>query len=139
MPVLPNSSLPGPGDGGSIGSQISGSIGGSLLNSIGLNQVNTTSRQNVNSMFQYTTASGGPSAAVVFPSASNDWRVRVSLAPGSDYFYNDPSNSLLSPLVSEVGVAPPALFCKFVNNRTSTYWCSISVYPTNNSTTHSQL
>lgn len=110
MPVLPNSSLPGPGDGGSIGSQISGTIGGSLLNSIGLNQVNTTSRQNVNSMFQYTTASGGPSAAVVFPSASNDWRVRVSLAPGSDYFYNDPSNSLLSPLVSEVGVAPPALF-----------------------------
>lgn len=40
---------------------------------------------------------------VNYPQASYDWRVRVSLAPGAGYFYNDPNNRLLSPLVSEVG------------------------------------
>jgi hypothetical protein len=39
-----------------------------------------------------------------FPSASADWRVRVSLAPNSKYFYNDPQgNALLSPLIESGG------------------------------------
>ena len=56
-------------------------------------------------MFQYSqrTSSGNPKPILLFPNASTDWRVRISLAPNSKYFYNDPSNSLLSPLVTESG------------------------------------
>lgn len=38
---------------------------------------------------------------------NGDWRVRVSLAPNSDYLYNDSTNSLLSPLKATNGVIFP--------------------------------
>jgi len=34
---------------------------------------------------------------------SGDWRVRLRLAPNSDYLYNDPSNGLLAPLSKRSG------------------------------------
>lgn len=41
---------------------------------------------------------------VTFPQASYDWRVRISLAPNSTYFYNDPlGNAMLNPLVRNAG------------------------------------
>jgi hypothetical protein len=57
------------------------------------------SRQTPNNMFQYSTQVQGPKPIVNFPQAEFDWRVRISLAPNSDYFYNDPSNHMLSPLI----------------------------------------
>jgi hypothetical protein len=50
-------------------------------------------------MFSYSTVSAA-TPVVLFPAASKDWRVRISLAPNSQYFYNDPSNTLLSPLIN---------------------------------------
>lgn len=41
-----------------------------------------------------------------FP-ARKDWRVRLALAPGSTYLYNDNSNELLSPLRTSNGVIFP--------------------------------
>jgi len=41
-----------------------------------------------------------------FP-ARKDWRVRLSLAPGSTYLYNDGSNELLAPLRTTNGVIFP--------------------------------
>jgi hypothetical protein len=38
---------------------------------------------------------------------SGDWRVRIRLAPGANYLYNDPSNTLLSPLRASNGVIFP--------------------------------
>jgi len=100
MPVLPNASLPGPagGSNNSIGS----AIGSSLLGSVGLSPA--SNRQNVADMFQYSNKTVGPAPRFIFPDAALDWRVRVGLAPGSNYFYNDPSNVLLSPLVREAGL-----------------------------------
>lgn len=103
MPVLPNSALPGATGGtntnliGSIGSAVSSSV----LGSVGLSPAAT--RQNVADMFKYSDKTLGPSPILIFPDASLDWRVRISLAPNSNYFYNDPSNTLLSPLVGETG------------------------------------
>jgi hypothetical protein len=68
-----------------------------------------STRQNVADMFQYSNKTTGPSPVVIYPNASNDWRVRVSLAPGSNYFYNDPNNTLLSPLVRETGGGTSAI------------------------------
>jgi len=39
--------------------------------------------------------------------APTDWRVRVSLAPASTVFYNDGSNTIMSPLVETDGVIFP--------------------------------
>ncbi len=39
--------------------------------------------------------------------ARNDWRVRLALAPGSTYLYNDSSNELLLPLQTTNGVIFP--------------------------------
>ena len=39
--------------------------------------------------------------------ARKDWRVRLALAPGSTYLYNDSSNSLLEPLRNTDGVIFP--------------------------------
>jgi hypothetical protein len=40
-------------------------------------------------------------------STSGDWRVRLRLAPGANYLYNDPSNALLAPLRASNGVIFP--------------------------------
>jgi hypothetical protein len=72
------------------------------MGSVGLSQAST--RQNVADMFKYSerqSASGGPLPTVIYPQAEKDWRVRVSLAPGSDYFQNE---ALLSPLTGGIGV-----------------------------------
>ena len=60
-------------------------------------------RQNPAMMFGYSDLPNGPSPVLTFPNANADWRVRISLAPNSTYFYNDPSNNLLSPLINETG------------------------------------
>ena len=98
MPVLPNATLDGATGSGSFVSQL-----GSTLNSAALGAVGLSSRsnsRNVADMFQYTRRTTGPTA-FSFPDAQLDWRVRISLAPNSDYFYNDPSNTLLRPLTTE--------------------------------------
>ena len=108
MPVLPNSVLPGADGGtGGIGSQIGSAVTSSLLGSVGLSSAST--RQNVADMFQYSNKTAGPSPVLIYPNASNDWRVRVSLAPGSNYFYNDPNNVLLQPLRTEAGGGTSAI------------------------------
>ena len=107
MPVLPNQPLQttAVNQNLSLGAQIGQSITGSLQGSVGLNP--SMSRQNVNSMFAFSVnntggfQTAGPNVIVNYPQASYDWRVRISLAPNSNYFYNDPSNRLLSPLISE--------------------------------------
>lgn len=98
MPVLPNQPLNNAISASSgVLSQIGQSVTNSVTGALGLNPYQ--SRQNVNSMFSYSTQ--GPSTVVNYPGASYDWRVRVTLAPNATYFYNDPTNYLLSPLVSE--------------------------------------
>lgn len=104
MPVLPNSVLPGNTfnpTSQSFGAQIGQAIGSSLGGAVGLSQA--SNRLNVAQMYNYSTRTAGPNPTVVYPNASIDWRVRLSLAPNSNYFYNDPNNSLLSPLRSEIG------------------------------------
>ena len=103
MPVLPNQPLQttAVNQNSSFGAQIGQSVVNSLQGSVGLNP--SMSRQNVSGMYAYSTNTTGPNLVVNYPQASYDWRVRVSLAPNSNYFYNDPSNRLLSPLVGEVG------------------------------------
>jgi len=102
MPVLPNSALPGiTGSGSSFGSQVSAAIGSSALGSVGLS--NASTRQNVADMFQYSSKTAGPSPQFIYPNANTDWRVRISLAPNANYFYNDSNNTLLSPLIKESG------------------------------------
>ena len=104
MPVLPSMPLPGsPSSSSSVTGQIAGAFKSSVLGSVGLSQA--SNRQNVADMFQYSQRAAGmtPKPVLIYPNASNDWRVRVTLAPGSNYFYNDPNNTLLSPLVTELG------------------------------------
>lgn len=108
MPVLPNSVLPGASGGtGGFGAQVGSAVTSGLLGSVGLSAAST--RQNVADMFKYSDKTSGPSPVLVYPNASNDWRVRVSLAPGSNYFYNDPNNILLSPLIKETGGGTSAI------------------------------
>jgi len=101
MPVLPNSVLPGAiGSSASVLGQIGSAVGSSFSGAVGLSPAAT--RQNVADMFKYSDKTAGPAPTLIFPQAVNDWRVRVSLAPNSQYFYNDPNgNSLLSPLIAE--------------------------------------
>ena len=102
MSVLPNTTLPGPqGSSSNFLNQLASTAGSSLLGSVGLSPAST--RQNVADMFRYSDKTAGPSPVLIFPQASNDWRVRISLAPGSNYFYNDYNNTLLSPLLGESG------------------------------------
>jgi hypothetical protein len=102
MAVLSIADLPGSlGSSSSLLSQVGSSVVSSAESVVGLNP--TSGRVNVNGMFRYSSAPSGPSTVVIYPQASNDWRVRVSLAPNSTYFYNDPNNSLLSPLITETG------------------------------------
>jgi hypothetical protein len=74
---------------------------GSALGPLGLSLSST--RQNVAQMFGYSDAPSGPAPILTFPDANQDWRVRISLAPNSTYFYNDSKNYLLSPLRTETG------------------------------------
>lgn len=101
MPVLPNQPLQttATGTGQSFGGQLSSAFIDSLQGSVGLNPM--MSRQNVSTMYAYSNRTQGPSVTVNYPQASYDWRVRVSLAPNSNYFYNDATNNLLSPLRTE--------------------------------------
>ena len=101
MPVLPNQPLQTTATSPTSGflTQLGQSAVNSLQGSVGLNPL--MSRQNVASMYAYTSRTQGPNLVVNYPQASQDWRVRVSLAPNSNYFYNDPTNTLLSPLRTE--------------------------------------
>lgn len=109
MAVLPNQPLNNPvNQSQSFGAQIWNSVTNTFQGAIGQNPYQN--RQNINTMFAYSqTNTGGyqtvgPQTIVNYPQANYDWRVRVSLAPNSTYFYNDPSNNLLSPLVTEASV-----------------------------------
>lgn len=101
MPVLSNDTLPGNSLSGSFASQVGQAAGSSALGSVGLSQA--SNRLNVAQMFNYSDRTSGPNPQVIYPNAQTDWRVRLSLAPNSDYFYKDANNSLLSPLISETG------------------------------------
>lgn len=102
MPVLPNAPLPGSTNSGSFGSQLGSSIQNNLLGSVGLSK--SYGRKNVAEMFSYSTRTVGPAPRFFYPDSKVDWRVRISLPPNSDYFYNDPNNKLLTPLSqSETG------------------------------------
>jgi len=116
MPVLPNQPLQttGTNQNSSFGAQIGQAVGGTLAGSVGLNPF--MSRQNVSTMYAYSNKTQGPSLVVNYPQASYDWRVRVSLAPGSNYFYNDPSNNLLSPLRTEVANNATTAVVQGINN-----------------------
>jgi hypothetical protein len=99
MPVLSNATLPGNNINGSqsFGQQLGQATGSSLLGAVGLSSA--SNRQNVADMFRYSTKTVGPAPRFIYPDATADWRVRVSLAPNSKYFYNDSNNNLLSPLI----------------------------------------
>ena len=101
MPVLPNSVLPGAtGGSNNLIGQLGASAGSSLLGSVGLSPAST--RQNVaDIMFRYSDKTAGPSPSFIFPQANQDWRVRVSLAPNSKYFYNDSENTKLIKLIKK--------------------------------------
>jgi hypothetical protein len=99
MPVLPNAALPGNSLEGSFGSQVGQAVRSSLLGSVGLSS--RSNAVNVADMFKYSQKTTAPAPRFVYPNADQDWRVRISLPAGANYFYNDPNNSLLSPLRSE--------------------------------------
>lgn len=99
MPVLPNATLPGNSLEGSFGSQVGQAVRSSILGTVGLSS--RSSAVNVADMYRYSQKTTAPAPRFVYPNADQDWRVRVSLAPNSDYFYNDPNNSLLTPLRTE--------------------------------------
>lgn len=121
MPVLPNQPLNNAiNQNSSFGAQLTQAVTNSLQGAVGLNP--SMSRQNVNSMFAYSTTNtggyqtNGPGLVVNYPQASYDWRVRVSLAPNSNYFYNDPSNNLLSPLRTESSNNVTSATVQAINN-----------------------
>lgn len=102
MPVLPNSVLPGSTTSvGSVGQQVTQAVESSVLGSVGLSQA--SNRVNVAGMYQYSSRTLGPSPQLIYPNASFDWRVRLSLPKANPFFYNDPGNNLLKPLVTETG------------------------------------
>lgn len=103
MPVLPNPSLPGSTVTNSFGTAITNAVTSSALGAVGLSKAST--RQNVADMYRYSQRTVGPAPNFIFPDASTDWRVRIGLAPNSTYFYNDPNNNLLSPLIKEPGLS----------------------------------
>ena len=102
MPVLPNSTLPNNVN-GSIGSAITSSLTGAF----GFSDAQSK-RQNIADMFKYSERTNAP--PVYFPNAENDWRVRVSLPPGSDYFYNDPMHQKATDLLAPLRTMPSANF-----------------------------
>ena len=116
MPVLPNQPLQTAvtNQNSSFGGQIAQAVTNSFEGSLGLNP--SMARQNVSSMFAYTNNTQGPNLVVNYPQANYDWRVRVTLAPNSNYFYNDSSNNLLSPLRTEVSNNVTSAVVQGVNN-----------------------
>ena len=100
MPVLPNAALPGNSLSGSFGQQIGQAVSSSLLGSVGLSS--RSNAVNVADMFKYSQKTTAPAPRFTYPNADQDWRVRISIPAGANYFYNDPNNSLLSPLRTEV-------------------------------------
>ena len=101
MGVLSNPYLPPAVTSNSLGGAVSSAVKSSLQGAVGLSKAST--RVNVADVYRYSQRTVGPSPNIIFPDASQDWRVRISLSPNSDYFYNDRNNSLLSPLRSEPG------------------------------------
>ena len=72
---------------------------------------NSAFSQQTNALLENARNQQGTAARVKTPS-NGDWRVRISLAPGSDYLYNDAStvdgvNSILAPLKGTNGVIFP--------------------------------
>jgi hypothetical protein len=101
MPILPNAVLPGNAQNGSFGSLVGDAVGASVLGAIGLSKA--SGRVNIADFYKYSSNTVGPNPAIIYPNTEQDWRVRLSLAPNSNYFYNDPQNTLLRPLISETG------------------------------------
>lgn len=115
MPVLPNQPLNNAiNQNSSLGSQLGDAFINSVSGSVGLNPF--MNRQNVATMFNYSSRTQGPGVVVNYPQAAYDWRVRVSLPPGADYFYKDPSNNLLKPLVTEATNSVTSAVVSSINN-----------------------
>lgn len=108
MPVLPNQPINSSSGSTNFGSQAINAVVNTASGVIGVNPFNA--RVDTGQMFAYTTSGPGgsqtvgPYPIVSFPHAAYDWRVRVSLPPGSTYFYNDPTNALLMPLITSAAV-----------------------------------
>ena len=90
MALLPNS----------FGQQVTNSVTSSALGAFGVSQA--VGRQNF-ALSNYGQRTRGGTPTITYPDSTQDWRVRISLAPNSDYFYNDPNNKLLSPLTTLPG------------------------------------
>jgi hypothetical protein len=88
MPVLPTSVLP---------NRVNGSIGGAVIANLQGSPGTLDPRENLADFFRYSNRTPGQ-AIVQFPNAQADWRVRINLAPGSDYFTDN--LSLLGPLLT---------------------------------------
>jgi hypothetical protein len=99
MPILPNAALPGNNLAGSFGENLKSTVVSGLYGSV--NQSSAGSRMNLAQQFAGGRNSQLPMPKFIYPDAAQDWRVRISLAPYSDYFYNDKNNSLLKPLINE--------------------------------------
>ena len=110
MPILPNQPLPGTNAGASVGAEFGTAIRSSLTGSVGLSS-RSLGRNLADEMYNRSQLPAGPMPIQFNPltSAPADWRVRVSLAPNSTYFYNDSRNTLLSPLVRETGGGTSAI------------------------------
>ncbi|CAB4129016.1 hypothetical protein UFOVP112_126 [uncultured Caudovirales phage] len=110
MSILPNQPLPGTNAGDSVGAQFGTAVRSSLTGTVGLSSRSTYNNL-ADEMYSRSQQPAGPMPIQFNPltSAPADWRVRVSLAPGSKYFYNDPRNTLLSPLVKETGTGTSAV------------------------------
>jgi hypothetical protein len=116
MPVLPNS----------LRSGLATDSGTPRMSQVGYAPQSTTfgpsmleqsgSRLTLSQAFRYVDRTNSP-PEIKYPNANQDWRVRISLAPGADYFYKDPNNFLLSPLVNQIG---DSLGGQIVNNLTNT-------------------
>jgi hypothetical protein len=102
MPVLPNSVLPGASiQGQNIGDTIINAVTSSALGGLGQSGALGHEPLNVAGMFRYSTTQSQATPQYIFPDASTDWRVRVSLPRGADYFYADKSNLVMQPLWKE--------------------------------------
>jgi hypothetical protein len=86
MPILSNPSA----------SNMSGSIANALTQPFGFSQAAT--RDNLSTLYGKATGSKSPSVKISYPDAAEDWRVRLTLPNYANYFYNDPNNTLLTPL-----------------------------------------
>ena len=100
MPVLPNSALPGNSLSGGFFQQIGQAASSSLLGSVGLSS--RSNAVNVADMFKYSSKTTAPAPRFTYPNASQDWRIRISLPPGANYFYNDPQLHWLVLMANDI-------------------------------------